>query len=122
MSVYPQPTASAPQPNLQQPGIPPAPVATKTNGMAVASLVLGILWLWGFGSLLALIFGIVGKNRIDASGGAEGGRGLAIAGIVLGIVGLVGAVLVTILVIAAANSHPIYQVVPCSTDPTAIGC
>ena len=60
----------------------------KTNGMAIASLVLGILWLFWIGSVLALIFGYIGKSQIDNSRGVEGGRGLAIAGIVLGWVGI----------------------------------
>jgi hypothetical protein len=70
---------------------PPQPVyvaQTKTNGMAIASLVLGILWIYWIGSILALIFGYVAKGQIDRAGGREGGRGLAIAGIVLGWVGV----------------------------------
>ncbi len=112
MSMYPPPPAipPPPPPPYVPPPMQPIIVATaRTNGMAIASLVLGILWLWGLGSLLALIFGLVGKNQIDSAGGAEGGRGMAIAGIVLGIVGLAGGVLVTILVIAAANSTPTYS-------------
>lgn len=33
--------------------------AQRTNGLAVASMVLGILWLYWIGSILALIFGLV---------------------------------------------------------------
>jgi hypothetical protein len=66
---------------------------SRTNGMAVASLILGILWIWWLGSLLALIFGYAGKNQIDRSGGQESGRGMAIAGIVLGWVGVATLVL-----------------------------
>ena len=29
----------------------------------IASLILGILWLWWLGSVLALIFGYVAKNQ-----------------------------------------------------------
>jgi len=60
--------------------------ACRNNGLAVASLVLGIVgWaLCGVGSILAVIFGHMAKNQIDRSGGREGGRGLAIAGLVLG--------------------------------------
>jgi Domain of unknown function (DUF4190) len=60
----------------------------QTNGLAIASLVLGILWLFFVGSILALIFGYVSKGQIDESHGGQGGRGLAIAGIVLGWVGV----------------------------------
>jgi hypothetical protein len=59
-----------------------------TNGFAVASLVLGILWIFWIGSILALVFGYIAKSQIDGSRGAQGGRGLAIAGIVLGWVGV----------------------------------
>jgi hypothetical protein len=37
----------------------------QTNGFALASLVLGIIWLSGLGSILALIFGYMAKNQID---------------------------------------------------------
>jgi hypothetical protein len=73
--------------------VPPVyqPVAfvqpAKTNGLAIASLVLGILWIWWIGSALALVFGYAAKTQIDLSGGTQGGRGLAVAGIVLGWVG-----------------------------------
>ena len=64
------------------------PPQITTNGFAVASLVLGIVWAMGIGSILALVFGYVAKNRIDQSGGTQTGRGMAIAGIVLGWVGV----------------------------------
>jgi hypothetical protein len=56
--------------------------------MAIASLVLGVLFCFGISGILAVIFGNVALNRIDASQGAEKGRGLAIAGIVLGWIGI----------------------------------
>lgn len=72
---------------------------TDVNGFAIASLVLGIVWIMGIGSILALVFGYVGKGQIEASGGTQGGHGLAIAGIVLGWVG-VGVVLVGLAMMA----------------------
>lgn len=63
-----------------------APV--KTNGMAIAAMVLGILWLYWIGSILALVFGYISRRQIDESNGTQGGRGMAIAGIVLGWVGV----------------------------------
>src|SRR5947199_1356359 len=53
------PPPSAPPP-YQQP-YPLARPAQTTNGMAVASLVLGIVWLFWVGSILAVVFGYVGK-------------------------------------------------------------
>ena len=64
------------------------PQQLTTNGFAVASLVLGIVWWMGIGSILALVFGYIGKSQIDQSGGTQTGRGMAIAGIVLGWVGV----------------------------------
>jgi hypothetical protein len=48
-------------------------------------LILGILWLGWLGSVLAVIFGHVALSQIKRTGAA--GRGLAIAGLVLGYVG-----------------------------------
>jgi hypothetical protein len=47
---------------------------------------LGILWLGGLGSLLAVIFGAVAIHQIRISRGRVTGNGLAIAGLVLGLV------------------------------------
>jgi GYF domain 2/Domain of unknown function (DUF4190) len=60
----------------------------RTSGLAVASLVLGILNLCGIGSLLATIFGAVSLGQIARSNGTLTGKGMAIAGLVLGIIGL----------------------------------
>lgn len=67
---------------------PDASIPKPTNGLAVASMVLGIVWIYWIGSILALIFGYVAKGQIDRSQGRQGGRGMAIAGIVLGWVGI----------------------------------
>lgn len=75
-----------------------------TNGMAVASMVLGIVWIYWIGSILALVFGYMARKQIDESSGTQTGRGMAIAGIVLGWVG-VGtlAVFLIILMIGAGT-------------------
>src|SRR5947208_3913991 len=67
---------------------PPAPYAPmyieqRTNGYAIASLVLSIVGA-GVGSILGIIFGYKARREIDASNGAQIGRGLAVAGIVVG--------------------------------------
>ncbi len=51
-------------------------------------MVLGILWLYWIRSILALVFGYVALNQIAASGGTQQGRGMAIAGVALGWVGI----------------------------------
>ena len=84
-SQYGQPPYGQPAFYGQAYGYPPV-VVQRTNGMAVASLVLGILWLYWIGSVLALVFGYVAKRQIRERG--EAGSGMATAGIVLGWVGV----------------------------------
>src|SRR5205809_4737093 len=59
-----------------------------TNGFSIAAMVLGIVWVWWIGSILALVFGYIAKSQIDRSEGTQNGRGMAIAGIVLGWIGV----------------------------------
>ena len=80
-----------------------AATPTRTNGFAVASLVLGILWLYWVGSILALVFGYVARGQIEKSGGTQTGGGMAIAGIVLGWIGL-GVLAVVVLLAAIGRS------------------
>src|SRR5437879_1095480 len=62
---------------------PPAPATPRsTNGLAIAAMVLGIVWVYWIGSILALIFGYIAKGQINESAGRQGGKGMAIAGIV----------------------------------------
>jgi hypothetical protein len=87
---------------------PPAPPATRpqfvrsppTNGLAVASLIAGVLWLGWLGSALAIVFGHVALGQLRRAEGRENGRGLAIAGLVFGYFGALTFLLT--LAIAAA--------------------
>jgi hypothetical protein len=54
------------------------------------------LWLFGIGSVLALIFGYRARRQIASSAGGQRGSGLALAGIVLGWVGIAILVLIVI--------------------------
>jgi hypothetical protein len=77
-----------------------------TNGLAVAALVLGILWGYGLLSILAIIFGAIGLNQTRQRN--QGGRGLAMAGLILGIVGAAGALILIIAAATASNSGTTY--------------
>jgi Domain of unknown function (DUF4190) len=88
----------------QQPGYPAMPQQRTTDGLAIASMVLGIVWVWWIGSILAVIFGHIALRRIAREGKA--GRGMAIAGLVLGYVGVgILALLIIVGVISATTSH-----------------
>lgn len=77
-------------------------VPRGTDGKAIASLVLGVVGLVACGILAgipALVLGIISWRNIDESGGALGGRGLATAGIVLGILSVVASVVGIVIVL-----------------------
>jgi biotin carboxyl carrier protein len=107
-SAAPLPPAAQPPPLEYQP--PPAaypspePVSVRNNGYAVASLVLGIVWLYWIGSILALVFGYKAKRQIDRGGRVQAGRGLAVAGIVLGWIGIATLAL-TIIYFASGGDY-----------------
>jgi len=65
-------------------GLPP-----ETSGKAIFSLVSGLLFLILPFSLAAVIFGHLSLSDIRKSGGRLTGKGLAIAGLVLGYMGVV---------------------------------
>jgi len=81
---------------------PPGPyvraigAAVPTNGMAITSLILSIAGLTVvpvIGSVLALILGYMAKRDIRQRPTETSGEGLATAGIVIGWIGVAGAVL-----------------------------
>lgn len=89
--------AAAPQPAASG-------VQKTTNGLAIAAMVLGIVWVYWVGSVLALIFGYIAKGQIRNSDGRQGGNGMAIAGIVLGWVGIGTLTLIIVLGVAGVLS------------------
>lgn len=86
---------------------------SRTNSMSIAALVCGLaqflLWFLllvpGFiAAVLALIFGLVSLNQIRQRG--EFGRGMAITGIVLGGLGILGGIILGILIgVGSAHYH-----------------
>lgn len=81
-------------------------VQRSTNGLAIASMVLGIVWLYWIGSILAVIFGHVARRQIRNSNARQGGDGLAVAGLTLGYIGVAVLVLVSVFVVVAATRSP----------------
>ncbi|WP_274912094.1 DUF4190 domain-containing protein [Streptomyces sp. WZ-12] len=99
------------------PYAPAVGVAQPSNGMGVAALVLGLVgcvlgvfiflfWMSWVPAVLAVIFGGVGLSR--ARSGRVTNKGMSVAGLVLGIIGLVMAVaslLLTVVLVDEARTH-----------------
>ena len=86
---------------------PPAPVAPQgNNALAIASLVCGVaqVMLWPLATIPAVVLGHVARHQIRRTG--EQGAGLALAGLILGWIGVGFALLaiVGIVLIVAATS------------------
>jgi hypothetical protein len=62
----------------------------RTNRTAIWSLILSIVWLGGLGSLAGILLGFSARRRIAETG--QRGAGLALAGIVVGVVTLAFAI------------------------------
>ncbi len=80
----------------------PAPVdpgETSTSGVAVASFITSLIGLW----IAGIPLGIHARRQIDQSQGRKTGRGFATAGIVLGILGVIGSVILVIVLVSAAK-------------------
>jgi type IV pilus assembly protein PilA len=71
----------------------------KTSGKAIASLIFGLFFFMFPASILAIIFGHISLSDIRKSAGRLKGRGIAIAGLILGYLGI--AAIPIILIIAA---------------------
>jgi Domain of unknown function (DUF4190) len=76
----------------------------QTNGLAVAALVCGVAQIMAgpLTGIPAIILGHIARSRIRQTG--EQGAGLALAGLILGYVGLVLFIILVIAVIAIASS------------------
>ena len=95
------PSYSAPEPAAY--GQPPAaygqPAAGKTNTLAIVSLVASLIGLVsGVGFIVGIICGHLALSQIKKTG--EEGRGLAIAGLIIGYVGILISIILTIVFIA----------------------
>jgi hypothetical protein len=65
-------------------------------------MVLGIVWVYWIGSILALVFGYVAQKQIRENN--QRGNGMAITGIVLGWVGVASLIVFIIVLIVASGS------------------
>jgi type IV pilus assembly protein PilA len=90
-----------------------------TSGKAIASLICGIFTLFFPASIAAIILGHLSLSDIRKSAGRLGGRGLAIAGLVLGYAGLL--IIPFILIIAAIAIPNLLRAKMAANEASAVG-
>lgn len=85
--------------------------ARKTNAMAVAGMIMGIISItiacccYGFPfNLLGIIFSLIGLSQIKRNPQNQQGRGMAIAGLVLSILSIILALALLALGLAVSSS------------------
>jgi hypothetical protein len=103
-----------------QPGAFPGALQPPNNGMAIASLIVGItsiplslccIALGPLVGIVGVILGFVARNQINQSGGAQAGSGLALGGLICGGVGiLIGAIFIVLeLIFFGLSLSPLAQ-------------
>jgi len=96
------------------PGYAPVPV---TNGKATASMITGVStlvlsWCCGLGvlGLVAVFLGVRARTEIRLAGGAESGEGLAVTGIVTGVLAtVIGLLTVVVVVLVVATGQAAFM-------------
>ena len=101
------------------PASPQPPGQAHTSGKAVASLVCGILFFFFPSAIAAIILGHLSLSEIRKSGGRLVGDGMAIAGLVLGYIGL--AAIPLILIIAAIAIPNLLRARMAANEASAVG-
>jgi Domain of unknown function (DUF4190) len=99
--------APPPPPTYGQPSPYGAPVPQGTNGMAIASLVVGLVSLpltclcgvGAIGGIVSIVLGFIARKQIPERG--QKGNGLALAGIIMSVVSI--ALLIVVIILAATG-------------------
>jgi type II secretory pathway pseudopilin PulG len=103
-------------------GTQAAPEQRKTDGKAIASLVLGILSLtlfWIFAGVPAVILGHISRSQIRKSMGRLAGDGMALAGLIMGYISI--ALLPFVLIFAAIAIPNLLRARLAANEASALG-
>ena len=102
----PPPASPTPAPQYGS-GYGPYPTISKTNGLAIASLICSLFSLLFFPiflpQVLGIVFGHISLSQIRVSQGREQGNGLAIAGLVIGYLVLVGTIFLYVAIVGTSS-------------------
>jgi S1-C subfamily serine protease len=116
-----KPLAAAPRfvaPPIAPP-LPSKPTKGKTNRLAIAALVCGILGIPLFGVLTGLVAVVLGSLAVGALRHThQKGTGLAVSGILLGLGDMIGWIVFLTIVLSGPGTH--FQIEPFVLDPAAL--
>jgi type IV pilus assembly protein PilA len=104
---------------------PPAPVVSvplpeaRTSGKAVASLILSFFSLFFIPGVIAVVLGHLAYSEIKKSAGQLKGQGVAIAGLILGYLGI--AAIPFLLIIAAIAIPNLLKARMAANEASAVG-
>jgi type IV pilus assembly protein PilA len=107
-----------PSPASASPPLPGPPVTPTTSGLAVVSLLCGILFFVFPSAVAAIIFGHISRSDIRRSGGRKTGAGMAMAGLVLGYFGIS---IIPILIVAAIAIPNLLRAKMAANEVSAVG-
>ncbi len=93
-------------------------LAPETSGKAIFSLICGIFGIFPPAAIVAVIFGHLSMSEIRRSAGRLTGKGLAIAGLVLGYLGVV--FLVGIVIFAAFSVSKVVKATRSVNETSAV--
>lgn len=86
-----------------QPWVPPGPVGR--NGLAIAALCCGLGAFLPLVGLVAVVLGVVALNQLRS--GFQRGRGMAVTGVVLGVLGTLAWAFVVVAVVTGTDDEPV---------------
>lgn len=119
----PPPGYAAPPPGYgPPPGYSPyGPPQRRTNGLAIASMVCGIVGcFYGIPAIVAIVLGFVARNQIKQN--PQEGAGMALAGIILGFVWIaLGIAFIVLVVLGSTTGHTEFHTT-CTTIPGGGSC
>jgi type II secretory pathway pseudopilin PulG len=107
-------SSSLAQQYASQPPQPP-----KTSGLAIASLICGCLFFLFPTAVLAIVFGHISRSQIAKSANRIGGAGMALAGLILGYIGV--AFIPFFLIIAAIAVPNLLRARMAANEASAVG-